>query len=194
MIPPPQIRQRTRSSRVVDTAAAPPAGVPEALPVTETGQVAVTSQPLVSGAPVSAVQPATRPADDYDVGYGKPPRGRPFEPGRSGNPKGRPKGAKNDRTLIDEALNERVLVRENGREAMMPKRQVGARRFANKVAEGDPKAFAMWFKLYGIGFGEADRSAATAPSDKPPSYGSGALDELMALARRGSADDVGDPR
>ena len=32
------------------------------------------------------------------------PRGRPFEPGQSGNPKGRPKGSRNAVTIMAEAL------------------------------------------------------------------------------------------
>lgn len=34
------------------------------------------------------------PASDYEVGYGKPPQQTRFKPGQSGNPRGRPKGAK----------------------------------------------------------------------------------------------------
>ena len=37
----------------------------------------------------------------YEVGYCKPPRGKLFEPGQSGNPSGRPKGLT---TLLNEAL------------------------------------------------------------------------------------------
>jgi Family of unknown function (DUF5681) len=43
--------------------------------------------------------------------FGRPtqpikPRGRPFQPGQSGNPSGRPKGARNKATLAVEALLE----------------------------------------------------------------------------------------
>ena len=31
-------------------------------------------------------------ARDYDVGYARPPKATQFAPGKSGNPKGRPKG------------------------------------------------------------------------------------------------------
>ena len=45
---------------------------------------------------------------DYEVGYGKPPRHSRFVKGQSGNPRGRPAGAKNFTTLLEEALNEPV--------------------------------------------------------------------------------------
>ena len=35
---------------------------------------------------------------DYDVGYGKPATAHPFIKGQSGNPRGRPPGAKNLKT------------------------------------------------------------------------------------------------
>jgi len=51
---------------------------------------------------------------DYDVGYGKPPKGTRFQKGRSGNPKGRRKGTKNFSTKAKEALKARVPVTKNG--------------------------------------------------------------------------------
>src|SRR6266581_1429571 len=51
---------------------------------------------------------------DYEVGYGKPPRHSRFVKGQSGNPRGRPPGAKNLVTLLNKALNELVIVTEDG--------------------------------------------------------------------------------
>ena len=41
---------------------------------------------------------------NHSVGYGRPPEATRFKPGQSGNPKGRPKGSKNLRTLFAEEL------------------------------------------------------------------------------------------
>ncbi len=62
-------------------------------------------------------------AKPYTVGYGKPPKHTRFDPGRSGNPNGRPKGAK-ARTVLDaiaHALKRPMRVRKaNGKVASMP--------------------------------------------------------------------------
>jgi hypothetical protein len=57
----------------------------------------------------------------YEVGFGKPPAHSRFKKGQSGNPWGRPAGAKNLKTLLNEALNERVIVAENGRRRKISK-------------------------------------------------------------------------
>jgi hypothetical protein len=38
--------------------------------------------------------PPSPESANYGVGYGKPPKASQFSPGQSGNPKGRPKGAR----------------------------------------------------------------------------------------------------
>jgi hypothetical protein len=79
----------------------------------------------------------------YNIGFGKPPRETRFQPGRSGNPRGRPKGAKNFATAIEEELRATVPVTENGRRRRLSKREVIAKRLVNRVAEGDFKALPL---------------------------------------------------
>lgn len=51
----------------------------------------------------------------YDIGYGRPPRAYRFNPGQSGNPRGRPKGVKNEATILHQLLHRKIEVREGGR-------------------------------------------------------------------------------
>ena len=54
-----------------------------------------------------------RPPAHEEVGYGKPPTRRRFK--KSGNSKGRPKGAKNRKTIVKAVANEMHTVAENGK-------------------------------------------------------------------------------
>jgi len=81
-----------------------------------------------------------QPEHAYEVGYGKPPLATRFRPGQSGNPQGRPRGAKSVATSVDEALNERVSVTENGKRRKITKRQAMFKQLANRAAQGDHKA------------------------------------------------------
>ena len=79
----------------------------------------------------------------YEVGFAKPPRSRQFKPGESGNPAGRPRGAKNFATALEQELNARVIVTENGRRKRISKREVIAKHLVNKAASGDLKAIPL---------------------------------------------------
>ena len=78
--------------------------------------------------------------DDYQVGYGKPPRHTQFAKGQSGNPRGRPSGSKNLSTLVNEALNEPVIVVENGRRRTISKREAFAKQVVNRSTKADWRA------------------------------------------------------
>jgi hypothetical protein len=84
---------------------------------------------------------------DYPVGYGKPPRHTRFKKGRSGNPKGRPGGAKNLSTVLGEALNERVVVAENGGRRKISKRDAVIKQLVNQAAKGDWRAAKLLFDI-----------------------------------------------
>ena len=77
---------------------------------------------------------------DYEVGYGKPPRHTRFKKGQSGNPRGRPSGSKNLSTLVIEALNQLVVVAENGGRRKITKRQAIITQLVNQSAKADWRA------------------------------------------------------
>ena len=78
--------------------------------------------------------------DDYQVGYGKPPRHTQFAKGQSGNPRGRPSGSKNLATLVSEALNEMVIVTEDGGRRKITKREAMIKQLVNRSAKADWRA------------------------------------------------------
>ncbi len=78
--------------------------------------------------------------NNYEVGYRKPPQRTRFQQGRSGNPKGRPRGSRSSATLLREILSERVEVRENGRIRTLTKKELILRYAVNKAATGDSRA------------------------------------------------------
>ena len=102
---------------------------------------------------------------DYLVGYGKPPLHTRFQKGRSGNPKGRPRGRKNMSTLLSDALNGSVIVVENGRRKKITKREAIVTQLVNKSASADLKAtqivLAMLRDVESQADGSADPAAFT---------------------------------
>jgi hypothetical protein len=78
--------------------------------------------------------------DGYEVGYGKPPRDTCFKKGQSGNSRGRPRGSKNLRTLLNEALNELVVVTEEGGLRKITKREAIITQLVSRSATADLRA------------------------------------------------------
>ena len=76
----------------------------------------------------------------YKVGFQRPPRHTQFRKGTSGNPKGRPREAKNLAAVLDEALAEKVAIVENGRRRKITKRCAMIKQLVNKAASGDLRA------------------------------------------------------
>jgi hypothetical protein len=89
-----------------------------------------------------------RSATNYEVGYGKPPKEHRFEPGQSGNRKGRPKGTKNTGTLLRELLDRKIEVRSGGAPRKISVREAILTRFAEAALKGDTKSAAFLFQRY----------------------------------------------
>lgn len=85
---------------------------------------------------------------DYEVGYSKPPAEHSFQGGRSGNPRGRPRGSKNFATLMERALNEQVTINEGGSRRRISKREAMVKQLANKAASGDLKSIQLLVALF----------------------------------------------
>ena len=82
--------------------------------------------------------PPTFDGDD-PVGYGHPPRRTRFQPGRSGNPKGRPKGRRSIDVMLHDALSRRVRVQEDGKTRVLTIQEVIIRTSRERRRKIGPK-------------------------------------------------------
>ena len=87
-------------------------------------------------------------SDDFEIGFGKPPRHTRFKPGQSGNPNGRPKGAKNLETDLQEELSEPMQVPEGGRERRLTKQRALIKTLVTRALKGNDRAAAKVLDLY----------------------------------------------
>lgn len=81
-----------------------------------------------------------QPGDDDYVGKGHPPRHTRFQPGQSGNKKGRPKGTKNLKTDLAEELAEKIPVMIDGKQVKLSKQRLMLKALAAKAIKGDVRA------------------------------------------------------
>src|SRR5262245_50508640 len=83
----------------------------------------------------------------YAVGYGKPPVHTKFKRGQSGNPKGRRKGQRNVRTIVEEALNQRIRIREGNRTRSLTKLDGVILTMITSALKADAKAQSALFAV-----------------------------------------------
>jgi hypothetical protein len=94
-----------------------------------------------------------------EIGYGRPPRSTQFQKGRSGNPKGRPKGSKSLAAVLAQMGRQRVKVTVNGRIRQISKLEAVLTQLSNKAANGDLKAIRELLVAHRI-FPEPEQPAA----------------------------------
>ena len=102
-------------------------------------------------------QPKASSAGTYEVGYGKPPKNSQFQKGKSGNPKGRPKGTKSLTSIWHEIFHKPVTVTHNGKPTKMTVIAALAWQVvARAIKDGDLKALQLALKIYDKVAGASD--------------------------------------
>ncbi len=100
--------------------------------------------------------------------------------GKSPNPLGRSKGSKNQKTLYNEAFNEKISISIDGQEKTMSLKQVGYRQLARKSAAGDLKAMSMQLELDA----KFDPPEVAAPSAEESAADFATLESWIALREK----------
>lgn len=137
----------------------------------------------------SCPRPPQQSQTEYEVGYRKPPRHAQFKPGRSGNPKGRPKNAKGLNTIVRETLGGKVAVRTATGTKQISKIEAVLQKTLEKAMKGDARAQLELMKLW--------RSAVPdiADADTEPAQGADSMtaaDLAILEAYRASISDEGE--
>jgi len=85
--------------------------------------------------------------NDYQVGKGKPPEQSQFKKGKSGNPKGRPKGSRNFSTDLEKVLTTKVTVSENGHPRNVSSQLATLMRLREQALKGNARAMDRFIGL-----------------------------------------------
>jgi len=110
--------------------------------------------------------PRSSSGASYRVGYGKPPKEHGFQPGQSGNRKGRPKGAKNTATLLREILDRKIEVRTGSSVRKISVREAMLTRFAESALKGDTKSAAFLLQRYDMMEATQEHASKAATQDE----------------------------
>ncbi len=95
-------------------------------------------------------QPRVRPKTrGGEVGYGKPPKEHRWRPGQSGNPRGRPRGSKNESTILRETLHRKIGIRVEGKLKKITVLEAIYLRIAEDSLKGNTKSAAFMLNRYG---------------------------------------------
>ena len=81
------------------------------------------------------------------VGYKRPPRHTRFQPGQSGNPRGRQKGLRNLASDVKRTLETPVKLTDRGKERRVSTQEAALLRLREKALNGDARALDRFLQL-----------------------------------------------
>ncbi|MEP2980424.1 MAG: DUF5681 domain-containing protein [Lentilitoribacter sp.] len=125
----------------------------------------------------------------YQIGHGKPPKSTQFKKGQSGNKKGRPKGSRNTDTIVNDLLNKKMQIRENGKQRNISTREAMIVAQLQKALKGDLKA--LHFLLNNFNGAELDNENRERPmSDEEKKKIAQFFSKLDPSSKNGGNDDT----
>lgn len=91
------------------------------------------------------------PGDDYEVGYGKPPKHAQFKKGQSGNPSGKAKKEASWQATLEKILNTKMSVTKNGQQVQMNKLEAALEMLVQKAMQGSHQHLKLLMQITEIG-------------------------------------------
>jgi hypothetical protein len=84
---------------------------------------------------------------EFEVGYRRPPKFSQYQPGQSGNPRGRPKGSRKVADILRELLNAKITITEHGVSRRSSRLEVMILQLSNDATRGDKRALKLILDL-----------------------------------------------
>ncbi len=103
---------------------------------------------------------------DGAVGYKKPPKTHQFQAGQSGNPHGRPKGARNFKSDLRDELAETIAFRDGAGEVMISKQRALIKRLVAEAIGGDTRAISSVLSFCARAYGDEDDDQQRSAEDQ----------------------------
>jgi hypothetical protein len=127
--------------------------------------------------------------NDFEVGFGRPPKHGRFKSGQSGNPRGRPKRRPTFKEDFNAELREKLSLRENGRERKLSKQRALIKALMALAIKGNVRAMtAVIGSTRNFDLGQDDQPQETVdPMDLD------ILEAFVARERRRASADKASP-
>jgi Family of unknown function (DUF5681) len=104
---------------------------------------------------------------DYMIGKWRPPLETRWQPGRSGNPKGRPKGRRNVKSELREIVAKKIVVRDGDQERQVSLLGANVLSHGVKGAKGDVRSAGLFLNsAYRMGLVDDERAVAIESAER----------------------------
>lgn len=103
------------------------------------------------------------------AGFGNPPRHSRFKPGQSGNPKGRPKRSRGLKTIVREALSQKVIIRTGNAQRRVPHIEAMVLKLIEQASKGNMRALQAVLDQYARAVSDDEPNQSASEPQAPSS-------------------------